>query len=158
MKLYVVRHAQAADEEDDSERHLTRKGRKDARALGKTLAKQKVRVTRIWHSGIPRAVETAEEIARFLSGRPRLTKRPGLAPPESPAKIAKSLATLRGDVMIVDHEPFLGKLVSQLVLSRSSPVVVHLRKPSIVCLERGEEDDGDDDSGWLIGWMLPVCT
>jgi phosphohistidine phosphatase len=161
MKLYVVRHAQAADESEDPQRHLTRKGRKDARALGKMLRKQKLRVTRIWHSGIPRAVETAEEIAPFLRGRPKLAKRPGLSPTESPVKIAKSLATLRDDVMIVGHEPFLAKLISQLVLSRPSPVIVHLRKPSIVCLERNDGDDEDDDnteSGWLIGWMLPVCT
>jgi len=152
MKLYVVRHAQAADENDDPQRHLTRKGRKDARALGKRLKKEKLKVKRIWHSGIARAVETAEELASKLRGRPKLVKHPGLAPDDSPVKIARSLATSRDDVMIVGHEPFLSRLVSQLVLSRTTPVIVLLRKPSIVCLER------DDDASWVIHWMLPVRT
>ena len=37
MNLYLLRHAQASAGTDDSKRHLTRKGRKDARALGETL-------------------------------------------------------------------------------------------------------------------------
>ena len=154
MNLYLVRHAQAADDADDPKRHLTRKGRKDARALGKTLRKHKVRVKQIWHSGLARALETAEEIAPYLRGRPKLTKHVGLAPTDSAATMAKTLATVKDDLMIVGHEPFLGKLAAQLVLSRHSPSFLHLRKPSIVCLERDEDDDGD----WRLGWMLPVCS
>ena len=160
MKLYLLRHAEAEDAKDDADRHLTRKGRKDVRALGKELRRHKLRVKQIWHSGIARAVETAEEIAPYLRGGAKPVKRPGLAPNDSPSKMAQLIAKRNEHLMIVGHEPFLGKLAAQLVLSRSSAAIVKLRKPSVVCLQRDDDadDDDDDDSGWLICWMLPVRT
>jgi phosphohistidine phosphatase len=151
MKLYLLRHAEAEDGADDPRRRLTRKGRRDARALGKALGRHKLRVRAIWHSGYDRAVETAEEVAPHLRGPARVVKRPGLTPGDSVATAAKRLAKERNDLMIVGHEPFLGKLAAQLVLSRASVALVRLRKPSVVCLERD-----DEDGGWRISWMLPV--
>ena len=150
MKLYLLRHAQAEDGEDDARRHLTRKGRKDAKALGKVLGRHKLRVGTIWHSGYDRAVETAEEIAPYLRGRIRVVKQAGLTPSDSVMLAAKRIAKVKSDFMIVGHEPFLGKLAAQLVLSRRSVPLVRLRKPSVVCLER------DEPEGWRIAWMLPV--
>ena len=150
MKLYLLRHAEAGEAKTDFDRHLTSKGRRDAKSLGKELGRYKLRLKTIWHSGVPRAIETAEAVARHLRGKPRLIKHNGLAGNDSVSKAAKQLARVKGDIMMVGHEPFLGKLTAQLVLLRSSPVPVHLRKPSVVCLERGE------DESWRIGWMLPV--
>jgi phosphohistidine phosphatase len=147
----LVRHAQAEDAADDRQRHLTRKGRKDARALGKSLRPHKLRLKRIWHSGLPRAVETAEEIAPFLRGPAKLVRQPGLLPGDSPANLARKLAKANDDLMIVGHEPFLGRLAAQLVVSRPTASIVRLRKPSIACLERD-----DDDDAWRLSWMLPV--
>ena len=157
MRLYLVRHAQAADEPDDPERHLTRKGRKDARTLGKSLRPHKLRPTQIWHSGLARAVETAEELAPYLRGPAKLKKRPGLEPDDSPSSAAKIIAKAKDDVMIVGHEPFLGRLASQLLVSRASAAVLRLRKPSIACLERDDDDD-IEGARWRLSWMLPVRT
>ena len=55
MKLYLLRHAEAEDGADDPRRRLTRKGRRDAKALGKTLGRHKLRLRSIWHSGYDRA-------------------------------------------------------------------------------------------------------
>ena len=97
-------------------------------------------------------METAEEIAPFLRGPAELMKRPGLAPDDSPSAMAKHLVKAKHDVMIVGHEPFIGRLASQLLVSRASTPVLRLRKPCIACLER------DDDGVWRLSWMLPVRT
>src|SRR5687768_10716131 len=150
MKLYLLRHAEAEQGRDDPRRHLTRKGRKDAKALGRFLGRHKLRLRTIWHSGYDRALETAEEVAPHHRGPARLVKRFGLTPADSVSNAAKRIEKVKHDLMIVGHEPFLGKLAAQLVLSRSSATLVRLRKPSVVCLER------DDHEGWRISWMLPV--
>ena len=150
MKLYLLRHAQAEEGADDPRRRLTRKGRKDADALGKLLGRHKLRVRTIWHSGYDRALETAERVAAHLRGPARLVRQRGLTPTDSVLKTAQRLAKLDDDLMIVGHEPFLGKLAAQLVLSRASVPLVRLRKPSVVCLEQ------DEQQRWRIAWMLPV--
>ncbi|MEV5897418.1 histidine phosphatase family protein [Nonomuraea fuscirosea] len=59
--LYLARHGHA-----DALGNLTGTGRDQARSLGKRLAH--LPIDTVWHSPLPRAVDTAREIDLFLSG------------------------------------------------------------------------------------------
>ena len=65
MRVFLVRHAEAAPGEPDELRPLTRAGRAAARALGERLAAQPLDA--VVSSPLLRARETAERIARPAS-------------------------------------------------------------------------------------------
>ena len=147
MRLYLVRHAEAEAGDVDAERQLTAQGRADARRLAEVLRPLNVSVSEVWHSGYQRAAQTAEPIAQVLGGA-TLRAHEGLTPFDRTRTIAKLVNRHKGDLMIVGHEPFLGKLAARLVTGRASRGVVKPDKPSAVCL---------DDAGrgeWRIRWML----
>ena len=149
MKLYLVRHAEAEDGDVDANRQLTDQGRADARRLAEALRPLDLRVREIWHSGYPRAAQTAEPIAHEIAGV-ALKARDGLTPFDRTRPIAKEIKRYSADLMIVGHEPFLGKLAARLVTGRAARAVVKLDKPSIVCLD----DDGDGSGEWRVRWLL----
>lgn len=72
--LYLVRHGQYVTKEDDPrEGQLTTLGRRQSHRLGQRLAREEIQA--IYHSDMPRAVETAEIIAQRLDGLPRYRMR-----------------------------------------------------------------------------------
>ena len=150
MKLYLVRHAEAGAKEVDPQRNLTDEGRRDAQRLARLIEPRNLCVSAIWHSGKPRAAQTAELIAPAISagGCAEMTARPGLAPYDRVKPVAKEIERLNLDLMIVGHEPFLGRLASRLVVGRASVPIIQLEKPAIVCLAR------DQAGQWRVIWML----
>jgi phosphohistidine phosphatase len=68
MKLYLLRHATAADmAPSDAKRELTHEGREEARIAGEALAKLGVRPSHVLSSPLTRARQTAEIAAKALS-------------------------------------------------------------------------------------------
>ena len=106
MRLYVVRHAEAAPGDPDELRALTPAGREQARRLGETLG---VAFDAVLSSPLLRARETAELIA----GRaPEPDER--LAPGATPHDV-QSAAFGRGEtVLVVGHEPDCSRAVAAL--------------------------------------------
>jgi phosphohistidine phosphatase len=66
MRLYLVRHAEAAPGEPDELRRLTPEGREQARKLGRRLKDDDARPGAILTSPLLRARETGGELARAL--------------------------------------------------------------------------------------------
>lgn len=62
--------------------------------------------------------------------------------------IVNEFSVLNGDVMLVGHMPFMGKLVSKLVTGNENKDVVSFNAGSMLCLEK------IDDEQWVIRWML----
>ena len=147
MRLYLVRHAEAEVGVVDAERKLTDQGRADARRLADALRPMNLSVAEVWHSGYPRAAQTAEPVAEALNGAV-VKAHEGLTPFDRTRPVARIVNLHEGDLMIVGHEPFLGKLAARLVTGRASQPMLKLDKPSVVCL---------DDAGhgeWKVRWML----
>jgi len=148
MRLYLVRHAGACDKAVDPERHLTEKGHADAKALATSIARLQLTVHAIWHSGLARALQTAEAMALAVESVQGLVEHCGLDSEDPVKPIAKEIEQINQDLMIVGHEPFLSKLASRLVTGKKKLDLVDLDKPSILCL---------DDHGarqWKIQWLL----
>jgi phosphohistidine phosphatase len=64
MRLYLVRHAEAAPGDPDELRPLTQEGREQARALGKRMLREDAAPAVILTSPLLRARETGGELAR----------------------------------------------------------------------------------------------
>ena len=78
VRLYLVRHAEAAPGEPDELRRLTQQGREQARALGRKLDADGARPGAILTSPLLRARETGGELARALDVATR-ARRPARA-------------------------------------------------------------------------------
>ncbi len=111
-------------------------------------AARQVPVQSIVHSGKERARQTAMLYAAALNPPGGVTERTGLAPLDDPLPVAIWLEEHEG-VMIVGHQPFLGRLASLLVTGSPDPPIVAFSYAGIVCLQRRKEHQG-----WLIEWAV----
>ncbi len=107
MRLFLVRHAEAAPGEPDDLRPLTPAGVAAARALGARLAADVPAA--VLSSPLLRARQTAEQIARAAGIEPEPDER--LAPGAS-ADDLRAAAAGRGDTVIaVGHQPDCSQIV-----------------------------------------------
>ncbi len=72
----------------------------------------------------------------------------GLGPKDQVATTKQALERTGGDVMIVGHLPFLGKLAALLVTGSEANEIVEFQYGSVVCIERHHEGK------WKIAWMI----
>lgn len=103
MRVYLVRHAQAASGEPDDLRPLTEGGREQARALGERLAALDPRPAVVLTSPLLRARETAAVIAKATGAELRVDER--LAPGATAAALAEAAAGAPEPIVAVGHQP-----------------------------------------------------
>jgi phosphohistidine phosphatase len=110
VRLFVVRHAEAAPGEPDELRPLTDAGRAVARALGERLAGEQVDA--VLSSPLLRARETAAVIARAVGVEPEPDER--LAPGASAADLREAIAGRGATIVAVGHQPDCSEIVLML--------------------------------------------
>jgi len=119
MRLYLVRHAEAAGGEPDDLRPLTADGRAAAKALGARLAAEGVRPGAILTSPLLRARETAAALGSELGCEPEADER--LAPGAT-AELVRAAAAGRGEpVLVVGHQPDCGLIAAELTGGDAPP-------------------------------------
>ena len=111
MDLILWRHAEAEDGGRDLERKLTARGRKQAARTGEWLAARLPSRYTLLASPARRARETADA----LGARHRVSGR--LAPGAAPADILEAAGwpSRKGVVVVVGHQPDLGRAAALLV-------------------------------------------
>lgn len=144
LRLVLLRHAPAAERDparwpDDARRPLTTSGRRDARRVAAGLRVAEVVPTRLLSSPAARCAATATIVAEVLArGRARACDLwPELAFTGSAQGVVDRLrreGITRGCVVLVGHEPLLGRLVGLLVYGEDVPSV-RLRRAGACCLE-----------------------
>lgn len=112
MRLYLVRHAQAAPGEPDELRPLTREGREQARALGERLRDEDVHPDALLTSPLLRARETGGELARALEIEAEPDER--LAPGASVEDVRAAVEGRGERVVVVGHQPDCGEIAAEL--------------------------------------------
>jgi phosphohistidine phosphatase len=147
MRVYIVRHGKAAPSEIDPQHSLSELGRLQVQQLANFLSKKRLTVSRIYHSGLLRAQQTAEILAAVVESTHGVEENTDLLPEKPVNILAMDLAVASGDVMLVGHLPLLNKLVSELVLGNEEYTLVNFFPGTLVCLERV-------DNRWVIDWML----
>jgi len=108
MELILWRHADAEDGADDMARRLTPKGEQQAAAMAKWLRAHLPGEYTLLASPAVRAQQTARAL-----GVPTTEK--SVAPGASVAAIVKAAEKHRGIVIVVGHQPDLGRASAQLV-------------------------------------------
>ncbi|HYY14956.1 MAG TPA: phosphohistidine phosphatase SixA [Chthoniobacterales bacterium] len=147
MHLYFLRHGEA-DWPDwkkpDDERPLTKRGKKEMRAVAKFLAQLKLRAGLIVTSPLPRASQTAEIAAEELKIKLRSDEllAPGFG--------IDQLRTLEKrhhakSLMLVGHEPDFTKVISKL-----TGASLKLSKAGVALVDV----DFESEEGKLL-WLFP---
>lgn len=146
MQLLVVRHAIAEDREDfaasgraDSERPLTRIGRRRMRRNARGIRRVAPAIGKIASSPYARAMETARILADALGVKDEdLVTVDALTPDHMGEALLPFLSSLAPDasVAIVGHEPHLGRLVTWL-MTGSSESHVMFKKGGACLLDLG---------------------
>jgi phosphohistidine phosphatase SixA len=112
VRLYLVRHAEAAPGEPDDLRPLTSAGRTAARDLGGRLAADGVRPEVVLTSPLLRARETAGELGRALDCEVEADER--LAPGATAQTLREAIVDRGDEVVVVGHQPDCGRIAAEL--------------------------------------------
>jgi phosphohistidine phosphatase len=142
VELWLLRHAEAEDRSEtgrDEDRALTAKGAKRAAAVAKGLAALSPEIDVLLTSPLARARETAEPVARALEME--MIETDALRPDREPSEIVRELERRdRSSVLLVGHQPHLGRLLGLLVLGEEEEEIP-LRKSAVARV--AWEPDGD---------------
>ena len=140
MHVYLIRHGIAVDREDpkcppDTERPLTAKGIKRARAAAQGLRAMDVKPNAVLTSPWLRALQTAEIFCEAI-GYPARTiiRTNALKGTSSPAELLQELQSLKAKVVFCfGHEPQLHMVIGHLLHTNAK--IAELKKAGIAVME-----------------------
>lgn len=152
MNICILRHGTSEPSNmgiPDSDRRLTRGGRRELKAVLKQTRKAGIVPELILTSPLTRALETAE-IAESALGCDQVTQTKALLPGVAPEQTWKEIRSHNGlqELMLVGHEPHLSQLAAFLL---EAPVALDLKKGSILRL--AIQDENGPPKG-VVKWML----
>ena len=148
MKLYVVRHGDALTADTDATRPHSQKGISDAQKMAAFLKSSAVKVDCVYQSGLKRAEQTAEILAKELKLGCPVEQKDHLKPDDDVDLFIQSIRNETGDLMIVGHLPHLSHLVSKLVINSLDPQIIEFKKGAVVLLEK------ESDRFFRIKWFV----
>ena len=146
MKLYLMRHGQAASPQVDPQQGLTGEGSADIAQLAKRLTGQGVQFDQVLHSEKARAQQTAEIMASILAPGVTPRMRSGLKPNDDPVDFVPELECLQEDTLIASHLPFVPGLLAVLTGSFDLEQGMSFVPGTIICLT-------GQGGVWKIEWI-----
>lgn len=153
MRVFLLRHAEAAPGDPDILRDLTARGQRQATELARGQGRVPLRTVRaIEHSPLVRAVRTAQVLRLTADSPLPLRVLRGLEPEDDPRETALLLAKSRHDRLLVGHNPHLAALAALLLDLRGGGV--RFRKAGLMALERAEKPSRAHPFGvWRLLWF-----
>ena len=141
MKLYILRHGDAAEHGDprykEDERPLTPKGIQRTKQLAHALRLMEISFDAVLSSPLVRARQTAEIAARGLKIERKIDLTENLSPSGSMSKLVTEISIIRPmpeSVLLVGHEPYLSGFISLLCVGGPN-LAVKLKKGALCRLE-----------------------
>ncbi|MGA2496542.1 MAG: phosphohistidine phosphatase SixA [Tepidisphaeraceae bacterium] len=147
MKLYLVRHAEAADKAADPNRPLTPAGVRETELLRQLLLRFDLKLDAIWHSPKARSAQTAGILLPCTACKRGLVQRKNIKPMSKTEHVIPELLQARGDLMIVGHLPHLAELAARLLKWTKAARRIDWGKPSVLVLEKTK------GTRWTLLWM-----
>jgi phosphohistidine phosphatase len=140
MDLVLWRHAESEAGEPDHGRRLTSKGDKQARRMAEWLHNRLPDTARIHSSPARRAQQTAQALAEASHRKLRTVE--ALAPSASVDEVLQAIgwATGKGTLVVVGHQPTLGRIASRLITGSEGDWPI--RKGAVVWISQ-RETNGD---------------
>ena len=146
MFLYILRHGDAKPKHEDPGRGLSLDGRQEVEAVSRVFSRLNPQIDAIWHSGKTRAEQTADILAAHLRKKDRVEAHPGLDPNDPVQPLVEEIEQRDSNLVIVGHLPYLGKLISVLILGKEQNLL-DLPSAALVCLE-------NSNATWILDWFL----
>ena len=143
MKLYLMRHGQAASIETDPEQGLSSEGKVAIEQLAHRLSTQGVTFKQVFHSEKARARQTAKIMTNILSPDVTPINRANLKPNDDPEKLLPDINSWKQDTLVASHLPFVPSLLMLLTGDYQSNNFV---PGTIACLTK-------NDSKWQLEWI-----
>jgi phosphohistidine phosphatase len=112
VRLFLVRHAEAAPGEPDELRTLTSHGRWQAQELSQRFARHGIRPEAVLSSPLLRARQTADAIAAGAGVAAEPDER--LAPGATAEDVREAVAGRGETVVIVGHQPDCGQIAAAI--------------------------------------------
>ncbi len=151
-RLYLLRHGLAVPHGtpgyEDDDRPLTPQGERRMRQVARGLGRLRIKLDRIVTSPLPRALRTAEIVAKTLEMKSLLETDESLRSGKSADSIREWLkAREEPRLMIVGHDPAFTDLVGLLTSGQHGPPVCQLRKGGIAAFQI------DPDGSYRLDWL-----
>ena len=115
MNFYLVRHGDAVAVGGKRRASALRIGREQVQRAAREMLERGSKVSRIYHSGILRAEQTAEILAKAFPPNSAVEQHAGLLPEDDPAIVSRSLTPPSDSIMLVGHLPYLKRLAALLI-------------------------------------------
>lgn len=147
MDFYLVRHGDAMAAAENPSRPLSSVGRRRVEQLAEAARQRGVQPGVLYHSGILRAVETAEILARHLPSINKVAVLSGMLPEDDPAAVKAELDSAAESLMLVGHLPHMSRLASLLLFSDPERPAAEFIPASMLCCIRSSSD-------WKISWQI----
>jgi len=151
MEFYLVRHGEAVSQAVNGQRPLTPGGRRDVEWIGRAAAERSIQPSKIFHSGLLRAQQTAEILSESLNRAAGIRELIGLRPDDDPLIAKAELESSTVSLMLVGHLPHMSRLASFLVAGDADRVLVEFAPATMVGLSY-------EDYRWKIIWKLTTTT
>lgn len=153
MHLYLSQHGDAVPKSENPDRPLSDKGRKDVGRMASFLARARLPLAGVVHSGKLRAQQSALILSEGL-GAGRVVQ--DCAYPISPNDPIEPLydalmanKDIEDNVLIVGHLPYLDRLLSRLVAGDEGAQCVRFEPGCVIALSRE-----DQAPTWQIEWVM----
>ena len=143
MKLYLMRHGQAASPQVDPQQGLSEEGRAGIEQLANRLAGQGIHFSQVFHSDKARARQTAEIMTRVLSPNVVPQMRSGLKPNDDPREVLADIESWHKDTLIASPLPFVPGLLAELTGQAQGMGFV---PGTVICLTKNNDN-------WQIDWI-----
>lgn len=145
MRLYLMRHGQADHGSPDELRALSERGALDVQAVATYLAGQNIKLSRVYHSTLVRAAQTADIMASILHPQHAPEQRDGIEPWGNIDEFVSLADSFTQDTLVCGHEPFMGQAVRALQTGESD--YIHIKTATVIAFERTAE-------GWVLKWLI----
>ena len=148
MQLILVRHGEAVSPMVHKDRPLSSTGEAQVERLAAMLDKANIKMDKVYHSGILRAQQTAETLAKSIlkRGEPQILK--GLHPNDDPEALVTKTLEWATDTMLVGHLPYMERLASLLVMGHERWPMVYFQTATAAALQY------TGGNHWTIEWVL----
>ena len=137
MRVFIMRHGEAASASDDDSRPLTPHGRAQSSQIAIRLKDAGYEIGTIEHSDKLRAYQTAEVVSEYFP-EAELKERSGIRPEDASEEIAYEISQSpeSSSVLFVSHMPFVAHLTSRLLSGDDRSVPLSFSTSSVAVLVR----------------------
>lgn len=135
MAIYIVQHGKNLSKDEDPDKGLSDQGQKETRLIAGVANGYNIKVSKIIHSGIKRAAQTADILKTYFAPEEGVVSVDNMNPLSDAVSFSKTIE-MDSNIMLVGHLPFLERLVSYLVIGRSDHCIFKLQNSGILCVDR----------------------